>query len=523
MQHPGFSFVCIITTAAVLAFLISQLSRATHPGGKVLRMKHIKKSEVADPRALMNSQYVTFYRPNGTFNWSEHDHSAKGLMFIKTHKTSSSTLCRLFYRILCEVKGMRCFLPNIKNPGKIWDLRKTSDYKYIASSAPYDVWVHHIKTPHMLEKFMDPGSFTVSVCRHPSHRFKSAWNWYGHEKRFGISFSEFIINLSTSKSNSLLQNRNKIVNESGGEKKLSFIPSSGYIFPHRTGLDSVYEEIIGLDANSWEIIPSYWLPDKNKNELLADLIQSMYHSKCFILVSDRLDESVLVLGMFMKWDIPEMMYLSQKVSVSPLKELTESDISVLEAFQPNDFALFRAANIMLDYYIQQYPGGVETFQEKLRTFQLYLSDVRALCASGEAVVSGDDVHNTSDVLDFTSTSLIREGRQSGTEHSSDNSNVRVHDSSKVYNKSTRRVDLPPWLTNSYNTGHINSSTEMNSISDMNSNSSSISSENIFTAASYCASLSRDNNEAVRFEWAKKVKTTAALKTAEDKERWWMRD
>lgn len=46
------------------------------------------------------------------------------LIFLKTHKTGSSTLNRILWRSLCIYGGYNCFLPPAKNAGRIWNLDK---------------------------------------------------------------------------------------------------------------------------------------------------------------------------------------------------------------------------------------------------------------------------------------------------------------------------------------------------------------------------------------------------------------
>jgi len=74
--------------------------------------------------------------------------TTQSLLFIKTHKTGSSSLSRLLFRVLCEhptAVDRRCFVPPRASPGKIWDLRKAADVRRVRAAPrgppPYDVWV----------------------------------------------------------------------------------------------------------------------------------------------------------------------------------------------------------------------------------------------------------------------------------------------------------------------------------------------------------------------------------------------
>jgi hypothetical protein len=159
------------------------------------------------------------------FSWSDFNKSKNGIVFIKTHKTSSSTLSRLIVINFCERKGRKCFLPNTENPGRTWDLRKERDFKYASKEAPYEVWANHVITPQLVKKLMVPESFFISICRDPSLRFRSAYNWYQHDKKLGKSLSQFI----------------EILNH-------TIVGSHEYAFKYRTGLDSMSEELTDLEV-----------------------------------------------------------------------------------------------------------------------------------------------------------------------------------------------------------------------------------------------------------------------------------
>lgn len=363
-------------------------------------------------RPLSSSKLIL----ESNFSWSDFNKSNNGIVFIKTHKTSSSTLSRLIVRNFCEIKGRKCFLPDFKTPGKTWDLRKERDFKYATKNSPYEIWANHVSTPLLVRKLMVPDSFFISICRDPSLRFRSAWTWYKHEKQLGISLSQFIEVLNRSSVGSATRR---------------------YAFKYRTGLESVSEELIGLV----------------KGTSFSLLLKSILTSEIYLLVCDRFDESLLILGQFLGLEVSDLIYKKQKVTpIDQLGILSEAQLEVLTRHQPKDSAIFKASNVMLDFYISRYRGGSVTFKKDLVVLRHNLIHMERICM-------GIKMKNIS------SASLL------------------LH----------------------------------SSISNMDSNVSTSNHTSDLTAKLFCNSLERDNDEAVRYEWQRMMNThrpdTSLLKKA----------
>lgn len=128
----------------------------------------------------------------------------ESIVFLKTHKTGSSTLTSILWRELCEVQNRNCFLPPFESPGKTWDFNKINDRIYLLNSngtagrqAPFDVWLHHAKAHSFLFNNVVSNAVSIldkprsllfmSIVRRPSLRFRSAWTWYQHASAFIIN------------------------------------------------------------------------------------------------------------------------------------------------------------------------------------------------------------------------------------------------------------------------------------------------------------------------------------------------
>lgn len=240
---------------------------------------------------------LTYYHSHGdslkecsNLYTDNYHHEKNNMIFLKTHKTASSTVTRILWRQLCDVDNRRCFLPPADNAGRIWDVNNENDRQLINEKGSYEVWLHHA---HYSESFLnvvhDP-KLLLSIVRRPSLRFRSAWMWYEHQKTLGVTLEQFVHIIKTSY-----------------DCYLPFLSNSVkcHQFKYRTGLDATSEELVGYPTTSM------WF-----NSRFEELIKKVNERKIFLLVADRLDESLLVLGKLIGLKMTSLLYSSQKVLAS---------------------------------------------------------------------------------------------------------------------------------------------------------------------------------------------------------------
>jgi hypothetical protein len=292
----------LVTTAITISAIILTISLVSKYFsyfslyGGITNRRVFYASHNFDPAAIVTLliNQTSSFRSTAAkpFSWANLDHRSSGILFLKTHKTSSSTVSRLIVRNLCEIRGKKCFLPNYENPGKIWDFRKEKDLRYARLKAPYDVWASHVMTPQVLRTFVVPKTLFISICRRPSSRFRSAWSWYGHGKVLKTSLAGFTRELNHT-----------------GKVSSSFEQS----FRFRTGLDSVSKEIVGVEGGRLSMTGPF-KGHHTDSDSFKEALKSILTSKYLVLVSDRFDESLLILGQFLHWEVSDLMYMRQKVT-----------------------------------------------------------------------------------------------------------------------------------------------------------------------------------------------------------------
>eukprot|EP00596_Hydrurales_sp_CCMP1899_P006222 CAMPEP_0119044736 /NCGR_PEP_ID=MMETSP1177-20130426/34071_1 /TAXON_ID=2985 /ORGANISM="Ochromonas sp, Strain CCMP1899" /LENGTH=222 /DNA_ID=CAMNT_0007015323 /DNA_START=619 /DNA_END=1287 /DNA_ORIENTATION=- len=213
------------------------------------------------------------------------------------------------------------------------------------------------------------------------------------------------------------------------------------------------EELIGLEMNS----RSSSKADNPFSLLLKKVLTSEY----YILVSDRFDESLLILGQFLGLEVSDLVYKKQKVTpIEQLISLSEAQREVLMRHQPLDSALYKASNNMLDFYISRYPGGLTAFKKNLVALRYNLIQMERIC-------EGVKIENVSN------NSMLH------------NSSSNNWDSSKPHQNGTNSSKPHQIITNS------------NQTSDLKTRL-------------FCNSLQRDNDEAVRYEWQKIMRFDMSL-------------
>jgi hypothetical protein len=142
-------------------------------------------------KLILRPPDANFYIPNA-------NQTKFKLIFLKSHKTASSTVIGIFWRNFCLHSDYNCFLPPHSNPGRTWDFDRLDHQKFVFSSqgtahrgVPFDIWLYHAKNHKTLFDLLgfNQSPVFVSIIRRPALRFQSAWYWYDLAKVYGGSVS----------------------------------------------------------------------------------------------------------------------------------------------------------------------------------------------------------------------------------------------------------------------------------------------------------------------------------------------
>eukprot|EP01039_Chlorochromonas_danica_P006919 gene6919-7649_t len=334
---------------------------------------------------------------------------SKRIFYNKPHKTGSSSAACILWTELCQNQGMNCFLPHWNDSGRMWSMYEDSHREYILNSigtgyrtAPFDAWLAHNRLSKRLYHLLKKPFLHVSSTRHPGLRFYSAWYFYGIQPRKNITYHDFI---------STLQSQS-IPYEPLHHLRSSFHPPW---YVREWGLEAISQEQTGVSLFHANF----------KHIFFHNLAEKVTSYKIFLIVTERFDESMLILRWLLEWpkddlswkharrfrnqsvvtgwdqfakfkfngdnDSEEdgvgrfrdenMWYIAQKVRNTTFgnnSTLWPPHISLLQSFQPYDSFIHLLANRVLDRLIHFY--GEEQFKQELERYRHNLREVQAYCS-----------------------------------------------------------------------------------------------------------------------------------------------
>jgi len=141
---------------------------------------------------------------------SSSNKNKKGFIFLKTHKTGSSSVTMIILR-KCIKEKWNCYIPPLNHPGHTYDMNDENDITLLKNGQglnngkhPYDLWCHHIINNKNIYKsnalVNNYNGIAITILRRPAERFRSAWSWYSHGMQpLSSHFHEFLLSNSYTK------------------------------------------------------------------------------------------------------------------------------------------------------------------------------------------------------------------------------------------------------------------------------------------------------------------------------------
>ena len=273
------------------------------------------------------------------------------LMFLKTHKSATSTLVNMFY-----LYGIRRKLNFVMKPYDHWlgEISQTIRVKDLLQPRPGGCWdmqvthgIFNAEGEH--EVLPKDKTFYTTIVRSPDTQLSSAFYYFGEEKRqrlrwgSGLSKSELI--------SKYLEN--------------SWISPTDHLSP-------------AMDLGWRHYSSSKYGSGTSVEEKIEGFIQFLDKEMDLVMVSERMDESLIVLKERMAWTLEDIMYLNRNVAPDESKsDLTESTRQKIFEHLTLDKKMYDHFNATLDEHIDEL--GRERILGQVREFQRVRQELEDKC------------------------------------------------------------------------------------------------------------------------------------------------
>ena len=282
----------------------------------------------------------------------------KNLMFIKTHKTGSSTLSTTFY-----LYGIRNRLNFVLKPFKnILGSVSTNHIPILLPPREEEEWniqvQHCVFNPEFEHKVLPKSSsFYTTVLREPQSQFLSAFSFYEEEKRMRdkcmkCSFDDLV---------------NLYMGESCPATISTEDPPSNDCLAIKSSAEDLgwkqFQRTVGSKS----------LKDK-VNSFIAMLDEEMD----LVMITERIDESLAVLKQYMNWNMSDILYFNQKVAQKRSdRELLQTTKNKISYFKFIENKLYKYFNQSLDRHIDKL--GREKIKAEVIEFKTYRQSFEDKC------------------------------------------------------------------------------------------------------------------------------------------------
>lgn len=271
------------------------------------------------------------------------------IIFIKTHKTASSTVSSVLHRYCGENKNVTCFVP--KNDGGTMTEPRNGPATLYAYNPKY-VNVHAQHTyywPTFLHRLVPEPAPVITIIRKPASRFLSTWDY----RKFSWRGRHDILNI------------------------IEKMPAE------RSSLPSDFLRFVKHDSAQYELCPSEpaWAISNSSEPTCVQTLRDIVNGKLgLVLLTERLDEGMVLLSRMMGWSLRSVLYWSMKVSghKDQHDKPLASTFRKLEHWLQLDMLLYELAEDIFDRRIQSQDSS---FWSELEEFKDLKEQMIEACES----------------------------------------------------------------------------------------------------------------------------------------------
>jgi len=271
-----------------------------------------------------------------------------GLVFVKTHKTGSTTLTNIVLR-WAEKQKLLVGLP----PERHWELGGYPNFfrpKLLDPQAEkYEVLCHHQRFQfEEVSKNVPPGSFYFTVIRNPVHQFESGIGFFRD-----LPFAKWLKNFS----------RPEMLHE--------FLKNPENYYDKKTPWSFIAKNYMSFDLGF----------DNERSDLkyIDWVIEYLEKTINFFLITERMDESLIILKDKLCMDsLDDIKYLRLKVRQDTARyNLTSTLNEKIKNWNYLDYSIYQHFSKKLNREIENY--GQERMKTDLISFQKLLNVTEDNC------------------------------------------------------------------------------------------------------------------------------------------------
>lgn len=271
------------------------------------------------------------------------------VLFLKTHKTGSSTLQNILFRL-----GLRHSL-NIMVPEKNNYIgyekplnNETLSKSLTSIDGKFNIFACHSRYHENTKKFMYNDTIRITLLRSPPEYFESLYNFFHMNQRLKVTFAEIVRSLP----NTLVNLTRKKVDQKG------------------------------INQQSYDLGLSVEVPNDTTIQRFIRYIDEEFD---FVMIKEYFDASLVLLADLMRWPLEYVAYvplMTRAKETKPNLTLTSEDKIKLRE-------LNRADSLLYDYFLGKFRQRVHKYDvhrliRKLQRLRKLNDDLYKKCISGKS-------------------------------------------------------------------------------------------------------------------------------------------
>ncbi|NXU57446.1 G3ST2 sulfotransferase, partial [Turnix velox] len=288
-------------------------------------------------------------------------HARMNVMFLKTHKTASSTILNIMFRF-AERYNLTVALPanKLAHLGYPETFRARFVEDFQARGQNYNIMCSHLRfNPKEVQKVMPANTFYFSILRNPIPLMESSYVYYKD------TVSAFRIS--------------KDVNEYLASPTKYYLPSD--YKQNFYGRNIMWFDF-GYDNNA-----------EDKKKYVQTVLQEIEQNFHLILIADYFDESMILLKHALCWDLDDVIYFKlNSRSPDTIQTLTPESKEKVKTWCSLDWELYLHFNQTFWRRIEE-TIGLEELEKEVSCLRRRQKELMEVCLLEQEAVRKQDINN----------------------------------------------------------------------------------------------------------------------------------